>query len=141
MFGASQGHLGQSLWLREIAGREDGAGRRDPPVDLQQERAAGELVRRAIASGKATAVHDGGRRWACRAHEGFARLAEMALAGGIGAAYPLEDLTDAATAFGEDQGRYVITAAMLSAKELSLKDGQSEWWRIFDPESVMADDP
>ena len=36
LIGATTGWLGQSLWLREIAGREDGA---PPPVDLAAERA------------------------------------------------------------------------------------------------------
>jgi hypothetical protein len=35
LIGESQGWLGQSLWLREIAGREEGA---PPPVDLVAER-------------------------------------------------------------------------------------------------------
>jgi phosphoribosylformylglycinamidine synthase len=35
VIGDSNGHLGQSLWLRELHGREDGA---PPPVDLAQER-------------------------------------------------------------------------------------------------------
>ncbi|HEX8064203.1 MAG TPA: phosphoribosylformylglycinamidine synthase subunit PurL, partial [Allosphingosinicella sp.] len=37
--GTRRGHLGQSLWLREIHGREDGP---PPPVDLAAERSAGE---------------------------------------------------------------------------------------------------
>ena len=99
VIGASQGHLGQSLWLREIAGREDGP---SPPVDLQQERAAGEFVRELIANGRVTAVHDvadGGL---------LVAIAEMALAGGVGAR--LDGLIDAAAAFGEDQARYVVSA-------------------------------
>ena len=42
LIGATKGWLGQSLWLREIAGREDGA---PPPVDLAAERANGDFVR------------------------------------------------------------------------------------------------
>lgn len=99
MIGDTRGHLGQSLWLREIAGREDGP---PPPVDLEKERKAGDFVRRLIAEGKVTAVHDvsdGGL---------LVAVAEMALAGGIGA--NLEQIGDHATAFGEDQGRYVVTS-------------------------------
>jgi phosphoribosylformylglycinamidine synthase subunit PurL len=91
------GHLGQSLWLRELHGREDGP---PPPVDLAAERAAGDFIAMLIDAGHVTAVHDvadGGV---------LVALAEMALAGGIGATV---DLADAAAAFGEDQGRYVIT--------------------------------
>ncbi|HMJ93279.1 MAG TPA: phosphoribosylformylglycinamidine synthase subunit PurL [Allosphingosinicella sp.] len=97
------GHLGQSVWLREILGREDGA---VPPVDLEAEKRVGVFVRDIIEAGIATAVHDvsdGGLAVA---------LAEMALAGGVGAEWTLMDLVSSATsvAFGEDQGRYVVTA-------------------------------
>jgi phosphoribosylformylglycinamidine synthase II len=99
VIGETRGHLGQSLWLREIAGREEGP---PPPVDLAKEREAAEFVRTLIAEGKVTAVHDvsdGGL---------LVAVAEMALAGNIGAT--LEQLGDHATAFGEDQGRYVVTS-------------------------------
>jgi len=94
----AEGHLGQSIWLREIHGREDGP---PPPVDLAAERKAGEYVRKLIAEGKATAVHDisdGGL---------LVTVTEMALAGSTGA--KLDALTTA-EAFGEDQSLYVITA-------------------------------
>ena len=42
LVGETAGWLGQSLWLREIAGREDGA---PPPVDLAAERRNGDFVR------------------------------------------------------------------------------------------------
>ncbi|MFN3944382.1 MAG: phosphoribosylformylglycinamidine synthase subunit PurL [Allosphingosinicella sp.] len=93
------GHLGQSLWLRELHGREDGP---PPPVDLDAERSAGDLVRGLIRDGKVTAVHDisdGGL---------LVAVAEMALSGGIGA--ELDGDWTAASAFGEDQGRYLVTA-------------------------------
>jgi phosphoribosylformylglycinamidine synthase II len=99
LIGGTGNHLGQSLWLREIHGREAGA---PPPVDLAQERSAGETVRRLIADGLVNAVHDvsdGGL---------LVALAEMALAGGIGAS--IDSLESAAEAFGEDQGRYLVTA-------------------------------
>ena len=99
LIGGKGTHLGQSLWLREIAGREDGA---PPPVDLVKERHNGELVRQLIADGAVTAVHDvsdGGL---------LVALTEMALAGGIGAF--IDPIESVAEAFGEDQGRYVVTA-------------------------------
>ena len=100
VIGDSNGHLGQSLWLRELHGREDGS---PPPVDLAKERAHAEFVRTLVAEGKLTAVHDvsdGGL---------LVTVAEMALAGGIGAT--LEEIGDQFTAFGEDQARYVVTSA------------------------------
>jgi phosphoribosylformylglycinamidine synthase len=101
LVGESSGHLGQSLWLRDLHGREDGP---PPPVDLAAERAAGDWVRARIHDGSATAVHDlsdGGL---------LVALAEMAMAGGIGATVaPLEGLSAAGWAFGEDQGRYLLT--------------------------------
>lgn len=90
-------HLGQSLWLREIHGREDGP---PPPVDLAAEKAAGDYVATLIAEGRVTAVHDvsdGGV---------LVAVAEMALAGGMGVA--LDPMTSH-QAFGEGQGRYVVS--------------------------------
>jgi phosphoribosylformylglycinamidine synthase subunit PurL len=96
------GHLGQSLWLREVAGREEGP---PPPVDLAAEKAAGAFVREQIAAGRVTAVHDisdGGL---------LVALAEMALASGKGfTILNVSDLADRSWCFGEDQGRYVVTS-------------------------------
>jgi phosphoribosylformylglycinamidine synthase len=98
----SSNHVGQSLWLREIYGREAGP---PPPVDLGKERAAGELVRGLIADDLVTAVHD------CADGGAAVALAEMALAGRIGAAVPVaaEIPNPGAILFGEDQGRYIVT--------------------------------
>src|SRR5205085_11948818 len=77
LIGETAGWLGQSLYLRDICGREEGA---PPPVDLAAERKNGDLVRALIGEGIATAVHDlsdGGL---------LVALAEMAMASGIGAA-------------------------------------------------------
>ena len=76
LVGETHGWLGQSLYLREICGREEGA---PPPVDLAAERRNGEFVRALIRDGIVTAVHDvsdGGL---------LVALAEMAMASGIGA--------------------------------------------------------
>jgi phosphoribosylformylglycinamidine synthase len=104
----SECHLGQSLWLREIHGREEGPA---PPVDLEAERRAGELVRRLIGEGLVTAVHDvsdGGI---------LVAAAEMALAGDIGLKVEGEQLQGrlAGRMFGEDQGRYLVSTADPSA--------------------------
>jgi phosphoribosylformylglycinamidine synthase II len=101
VIGQNNGHLGQSLWLRELHGREDGA---PPQINLVQERSHGEFVRKLIEDGKVNAVHDvsdGGL---------LVALAEMALAGGIGC--NVEQIGDHFTAFGEDQTRYVVTSAV-----------------------------
>ncbi|MBV9784031.1 MAG: phosphoribosylformylglycinamidine synthase subunit PurL [Acidisphaera sp.] len=103
--GATQGWLGQSLWLREIAGREDGP---PPPVDLAAERRVGDWVRTRILAGEIRACHDvsdGGLLIA---------VAEMALAGAVGvrlAASPPVGTAAHAFWFGEDQGRYVLAVA------------------------------
>jgi phosphoribosylformylglycinamidine synthase len=98
LVGGQGSHLGQSIFLREVLGREEGA---PPPVDLDQERANGQLIQTLIKSGQVTAVHDisdGGLVCA---------VIEMALAGNFGA--ELDDM-DHAALFGEDQARYIVTA-------------------------------
>lgn len=97
LVGGDGAHLGQSIWLREIHGREEGP---PPPVDLAAERAAGDFVAGLIAAGLVSAVHDvsdGGL---------LVAVTEMALAGSIGAEV---EAMSAGAAFGEGQGRYVVT--------------------------------
>jgi phosphoribosylformylglycinamidine synthase II len=99
--GDTWGRLGQSLWLRHVAGREDGP---PPPVDLELEKKAGAWIRWLIEEERVTAVHD------CSDGGLLVAIAEMALASGIGAS--LESRpggSDHAWAFGEDQGRYIVT--------------------------------
>jgi phosphoribosylformylglycinamidine synthase II len=99
LVGGAPGWLGQSAWLMTVAGREEGA---PPPVDLAAERRNGAFVLSLIRGGKVSAVHDlsdGGLGVA---------LAEMAIAGGIGASVET-DGPEHAFFFGEDQGRYVLT--------------------------------
>jgi phosphoribosylformylglycinamidine synthase II len=118
LIGETQGWLGQSLYLRDICGREEGA---PPPVDLAAEKRNGDLVRRLVADGRLTATHDvsdGGLAVA---------LAEMAMASGIGATLNAVPPSVPAHAFwfGEDQARYVVTvresdvAAVMSLAENS----------------------
>jgi phosphoribosylformylglycinamidine synthase len=130
LVGETTGWLGQSLYLREICEREDGA---PPPVDLDVERANGELVRALIAEGVATAAHDvsdGGL---------LVALAEMAMASGLGAELDRPPLAAHAFWFGEDQARYVVTvkadvaervmarahAAGIAARQLGLTGGDA----------------
>jgi phosphoribosylformylglycinamidine synthase len=104
--GMLYGHLGQSLWLREVLGRSDGP---PPDVQLEEERGLGELIRRFIEEGIATAVHDvadGGV---------IVAVAEMALAGNVGAdlVYALESGGPwfETAWFAEDQSQYIVTTA------------------------------
>jgi phosphoribosylformylglycinamidine synthase len=103
LIGETKGHLGASLYLREIAGREDGA---PPPVDLAAERRNGDFVRSVIQARLVAACHDisdGGL---------LVALAEMAMAGAVGAAVALPAaLLPHAAAFGEDQARYIIATS------------------------------
>jgi len=124
MVGFMRGWLGQSLYLRDICGREEGA---PPPVELALERRTGDLVRRFIREGLVTAVHDvsdGGL---------LVALAEMAMASGLGVQaenFWMADLPPHAFWFGEEQGRYVVTvprpaiaavAAQAAAGQVSLQ--------------------
>ena len=103
LIGEERGHLGQSLYMQIVLDARLGA---PPPVDLEAERRAGDLVRALIREGAVTAVHDvsdGGLLIA---------LSEMALAGDIGVTLaPYEGpLPQHAVLFGEDQGRYIVAA-------------------------------
>jgi phosphoribosylformylglycinamidine synthase subunit PurL len=102
LIGETQGWLGQSLYLRDVCGREEGA---PPPVDLDAERRNGDFMRILIHENIATAAHDvsdGGL---------LVAIAEMAMASGIGAALTSSpaDIRAHAFWFGEDQARYVAT--------------------------------
>ena len=103
LVGDTQGWLGQSLYLRDICGREEGA---PPPVDLAAEKRNGDFVRQMIAAGRIATVHDvsdGGLAIA---------LAEMAMAGRIGARLDaFAGIHAHALWFGEDQARYVLACA------------------------------
>jgi phosphoribosylformylglycinamidine (FGAM) synthase-like enzyme len=100
LIGKTHGQFGQSLYLREIEGREEGA---PPPVDLSLERLNGDFVRSLIEMGIITTCHDvsgGGLGVA---------LAEMAMISNIGATIDApESPTLHGWLFGEDQARYVI---------------------------------
>ena len=113
LVGGHGSHLGQSIYLREVLGREEGA---PPPVDLALEKKNGDFVRQLIRTGQLSAVHD--------VSDGGLGLAviEMAMASGLGAA--LIPLTHEQL-FGEDQARYVVTtspnnAAVLLAEAAKL---------------------
>jgi phosphoribosylformylglycinamidine synthase len=113
------GWLGQSLYLREIEGREDGL---PPSIDLAAERRAGDFVRRLIGEGHVSTCHDvsdGGV---------LVAVAEMALAGDLGVAIevPPGEGPLHAWLFGEDQGRYVIAIEADAVEEVKQAAATAE---------------
>ena len=99
-------HMGQSIYLREIEGREEGA---PPPVDLAKERGNGDFVRGLINASQLTAVHDisdGGL---------LVAVIEMALPTRFGATL---DNLDHIQMFAEDQSRYVVTCSPANAAKI-----------------------
>ncbi|MEE2699173.1 MAG: phosphoribosylformylglycinamidine synthase subunit PurL [Pseudomonadota bacterium] len=104
LIGDTLGHLGQSLYLREVEGIEEG---RPPTVDLKAERRNGDFVRSLIRSASISACHDvsdGGV---------LVSIAEMAMKGSIGATIqvPNVNMPTDAWLFGEDQARYLVTTS------------------------------
>jgi len=112
LVGETKGHLGQTLYLREILGREEGP---PPPVDLAVEKRNGDFVRGLILDKLVASSHDvadGGLLIA---------LVEMAMGKGIGAdLMPLAG-ADAGMLFGEDQGRYVLAASAADAATIESR--------------------
>ncbi|MBV8133765.1 MAG: phosphoribosylformylglycinamidine synthase subunit PurL [Alphaproteobacteria bacterium] len=101
LVGATDGHVGCSLYLREIEESEAGP---PPPVDLAAERQNGDFVRGQIRAGRVAACHD-------LSDGGFlVAVAEMAMASGRGIllAPPPGVLPQNAYLFGEDQARYLV---------------------------------
>jgi phosphoribosylformylglycinamidine synthase II len=107
LIGETSGWLGQSAYLATVCGREEGA---PPPVDLAVERRNGDFVRGLIAAGRVQTCHDlsdGGLAVA---------LAEMAMAGGVGATIEALPAGSAhAVLFGEDQARYLVAVSQAAA--------------------------
>ncbi|HAD87538.1 MAG TPA: phosphoribosylformylglycinamidine synthase subunit PurL [Rhodospirillaceae bacterium] len=114
LIGETKGHLGQSLYLREIEGREEGPA---PHVNLSAEHKNGDLVRSLIHSGAIKACHDvsdGGL---------LVALAEMALAGNMGAEITLPEGIDLIPfLFGEDQARYIVTTEHMTSLTTAARD-------------------
>ncbi|MGM0561530.1 MAG: phosphoribosylformylglycinamidine synthase subunit PurL [Pseudomonadota bacterium] len=100
LVGETLGHLGQSLYLRDLHGREEGPA---PPVNLEAEKRNGRFILQQIEAGRVAACHDvsdGGL---------LVALAEMALAGNLGLFLDTtESRATAAWLFAEDQARYVV---------------------------------
>ncbi|RIA55105.1 phosphoribosylformylglycinamidine synthase subunit PurL [Dichotomicrobium thermohalophilum] len=111
LLGETRGALGQSLYQEHATGAYDGA---PPPVDLDAEQRAGDLVRGLISDGTTQTVHDvadGGV---------LVAVAEMALAGGLGVTLDTRELDIPAHAFwfGEDQARYLVAASEDAAQSI-----------------------
>ena len=126
LIGATVGWLGQSLYLRDVCGRAEGA---PPPVDLAAERRNGDFVRGLIRAGRTDTVHDvsdGGLAVA---------LAEMVMAGRIGLTLLARDMPSTvpphAFLFGEDGARYVLTCpseAIYEIRREATEAGVPSWY-------------
>jgi phosphoribosylformylglycinamidine synthase len=119
LIGETRGWLGQSLYLRDICGREEGA---PPPVDLSAEKRNGDFVRELIRDGRINAAHD-------MSDGGLAvALAEMAMASGLGATLDAapSGIPPHAFWFGEDQARYLVTVPQERAEALLAHAQQRE---------------
>jgi len=103
LVGETKGELGQSLYLAEMEGREEGA---PPAVSLNQEYDHGQFVLALIREHRLSACHDlsdGGL---------LVAAAEMCLPNTIGATITLpEGIDPVAACFGEDQARYLLAVA------------------------------
>lgn len=111
LIGETQGHLGQSALLAEVFHRIEGDA---PPVDLEAERKAGQFIldnRKMISA--CNDLSDGGLALAAF---------EMAASSSTGVKL---DASDAATLFGEDQGRYLIACSTDKAEALIVAAGQA----------------
>ena len=108
--GQSHGHLGSSIYARVMHPKAEEYAHA-PTVNLDMENRHGAFVMDMIAKAIVTSVHD-------VAHGGLAAaVAEMALMGSMGAelggdasSLPAHGLPAHGLWFGEDQGRYVLTA-------------------------------
>lgn len=100
LVGDTHGHLGQSAYLADLFGIEEGDA---PKIDLELERRTGNFVLSARDRGLISAAHDlsdGGLALAA---------AEMALASRVGMTVEADDkLSEMEWFFGEDQARYLV---------------------------------
>ncbi|SNZ08634.1 phosphoribosylformylglycinamidine synthase subunit PurL [Cohaesibacter gelatinilyticus] len=109
LIGEQGSEMGQSLYLRDILGREEGA---PPPVDLSLEKRHGDFVRNQIRAGAINAAHDlsdGGLG---------VSVAEMAMKSGLGADIELPAENAHIAFYAEDQARYLVTCAADKAEAL-----------------------
>jgi phosphoribosylformylglycinamidine synthase len=117
VFGTLPSNLDRSLWLQEIQGRQAGP---SPAVDLETEAQVGSFIRAQIHGGCVTAVHD-------VSDGGFlVAVAEMALAGGIGAQIDFgEPIRLTGLAFGEEQACFVVTVPDVTEFQAAMTNENS----------------
>jgi phosphoribosylformylglycinamidine synthase len=112
LIGETEGHLGQSIYARDLY-KLGGAA---PKVDLTIEKKNGDFVRGLISDGTIRAAHDlsdGGLGIAA---------AEMALGSDVGVSLGYQgDLSDAAFLYAEDQARYLIAIPANKADALDQR--------------------
>ncbi|MDY8110563.1 phosphoribosylformylglycinamidine synthase subunit PurL [Fulvimarina sp. 2208YS6-2-32] len=117
LVGGDGTHLGASIYLREIEGREDGT---PPFVDFIAERRNGDFVRGLISGGTVKACHDlsdGGLAIA---------LAEMCMASARGASVDAGRGSGHALLFGEDQARYIVAVKPDAAERIEREAGAAD---------------
>ena len=110
LIGETRNELGTSLYQRQILKEDKGL---PPVVDLTVERRNGDFVRAMIEAGQVTTCHDlsdGGL---------IAGLADMAIAGGVGASVDVGDsLPLHVNLFSESQARYLIATDAATAEQI-----------------------
>ena len=102
LVGKTDGYLGQSIYAKEILNIISGL---PPKVNLKNEKKIGDAIRDLININKLDTVHD-------ISDGGFlVALTEMSISGGIGVKIHLDEKdVSPKFLFGEDQGRYIISA-------------------------------
>jgi phosphoribosylformylglycinamidine synthase subunit PurL len=136
VMGHTRGQMGQSLYLREVLGQEEGA---PPQVDLHEELTHARMVQYLHSKHLLRACHDisdGGL---------LVALAEMCLAKNIGAQVRLPaDLPAHIMAFAEDQARYILVVphAQKDAVMLALHTGNIPFTDlgVTVPDMLIAED-
>ncbi|MCE5195713.1 MAG: phosphoribosylformylglycinamidine synthase subunit PurL [Negativicutes bacterium] len=107
LVGESKNELGGSEYLAQIHQIEAGM---PPAIDLDREVGVQHLVLKAIQNGLISAAHD------CSEGGLAIALAEMAIAGSLGAVVQLQDnLRSDASLFGESQSRILVTVPQQAA--------------------------
>ncbi|WP_262695474.1 phosphoribosylformylglycinamidine synthase subunit PurL [Kordiimonas aquimaris] len=110
LIGETKDELGASLYQKQLLGEDSGM---PPHVDLTIERRNGDFVRALIENGQVSTCHDlsdGGL---------IAGLADMAIAGSMGASVTLNDDQPLhVSLFSETQARYLISADDATAEDI-----------------------